>query len=85
MQGGGGSVQRFKELQALILSLGLKDIAALIPFQQHLPPLLMSLDIVVHEQARPEPFGRSIVEANELRTALLNPPRAEALENSSRT
>jgi glycosyltransferase involved in cell wall biosynthesis len=52
-----------EELHSLILDLGLATTAALIPFQNDVPSVLRSLDIVVHASTRPEPFGRVIVEA----------------------
>jgi glycosyltransferase involved in cell wall biosynthesis len=51
------------ELNALIGELGLWGTAGLIPFQRELLSVLRSLDIFVHASSRPEPFGRSIVEA----------------------
>jgi glycosyltransferase involved in cell wall biosynthesis len=51
------------ELRALISQLSLEASAGLIPFQRRLPAVFRSLDVVVHASTRPEPFGRSIVEA----------------------
>ncbi len=52
-----------EDFRTLISHLSLEGMAGLIPFQQALPPILRSLDIVVHASTRPEPFGRSIIEA----------------------
>jgi glycosyltransferase involved in cell wall biosynthesis len=51
------------ELRQQIVHLGLAAHCALIPFQQDLPPIYRALDIVVHASTRPEPFGRTIIEA----------------------
>jgi len=52
-----------EELRALITEHALGDIAGLVPFQANLPPILRSLDVVVHASTRPEPFGRTVIEA----------------------
>jgi glycosyltransferase involved in cell wall biosynthesis len=59
----GGSQFTSGELHAMIGTLGLDGVTGLVPFQQELPWIFRSLDIVVHASRRPEPFGRSIVEA----------------------
>ncbi len=51
------------ELKVLIGDLGLAGNVGLIAFQRDLVPILRSLDIVVHASIRPEPFGKSILEA----------------------
>jgi glycosyltransferase involved in cell wall biosynthesis len=51
------------ELRGWIAELGISDVAGLIPFQRALVPILRSLDIIVHASTRPEPFGRTILEA----------------------
>jgi glycosyltransferase involved in cell wall biosynthesis len=51
------------ELRQKIQDLGLESTTGLVPFQRDLPRVFRSLDIVVHASTRPEPFGRSIVEA----------------------
>ena len=52
-----------EELQLLIGQLGLNGYCHLIPFQQDIAAVYRGLDIVVHASTRPEPFGRTIVEA----------------------
>ena len=51
------------ELRERIAALGLGDRAGLVPFCRELPPIYRALDVVVHASTRPEPFGRTIVEA----------------------
>lgn len=51
------------ELRDRIANRGLCGRVGLIPFQKILPPLYRGLDIIVHASTRPEPFGRTIVEA----------------------
>jgi glycosyltransferase involved in cell wall biosynthesis len=51
------------ELLDMIAGRGLGGRAGLIPFRLDLPPIYRSLDVVVHASTRPEPFGRTIVEA----------------------
>jgi glycosyltransferase involved in cell wall biosynthesis len=51
------------ELRNLAASVGVADRAGFIPFQSDVVDLYRSLDIVVHASTRPEPFGRTIVEA----------------------
>ena len=58
-----GSQFSTEELRARIASLGLADRAGLIPFQMELAPVYRALDLVVHASTKPEPFGRTIVEA----------------------
>lgn len=51
------------ELRTRIRDRGLEHAVGLIPFQRDLPPVYRSLDVVVHASTKPEPFGRTIVEA----------------------
>ncbi|HSU38931.1 MAG TPA: glycosyltransferase family 4 protein, partial [Polyangiaceae bacterium] len=51
------------ELRQLVSELGLADVVGLVPFQQNAAAVYRGLDIVVHPSERPEPFGRTIVEA----------------------
>ncbi|MDW8244512.1 MAG: glycosyltransferase family 4 protein [Thermogemmata sp.] len=52
------------ELHKCIINYGLNQYCGLVPFQTTtLPQVYRSLDVVVHASTRPEPFGRTIVEA----------------------
>ena len=51
------------ELQSEIEKQGLTDSVGLVSFQDDPVHVYRSLDIVVHASTRPEPFGRTIVEA----------------------
>jgi glycosyltransferase involved in cell wall biosynthesis len=51
------------ELERLVLELGLERDVGLVPFQRDASAVYRGLDIVVHPSERPEPFGRTIVEA----------------------
>jgi glycosyltransferase involved in cell wall biosynthesis len=58
-----GSQFSVAELRERIAERGLSECVGLIPFQKDLPPVYRGLDVVVHASTRPEPFGRTIVEA----------------------
>lgn len=58
-----GSQFSKQELRTTIADLGLNDKVGLIGFQQNPAEIYRSLDIVVHASTKPEPFGRTIVEA----------------------
>ncbi len=58
-----GSQVSLEELRARAAELFLTDRLGFIPFQLSLPPILRSLDIVVHASTRAEPFGRTVLEA----------------------
>jgi|SRR5688572_7952641 len=51
------------ELRAMGTSRGVADLVSLVPFQADPGPAYRALDVVVHASTRPEPFGRTIVEA----------------------
>ncbi|MGH7330580.1 MAG: glycosyltransferase family 4 protein, partial [Polyangiaceae bacterium] len=51
------------ELRAKANELGIADAVAFVPFQNDAASLYRALDVVVHASSRPEPFGRTIVEA----------------------
>lgn len=51
------------ELRAKTDSLGVAADVAFVPFQNDPASVFRALDIVVHASSRPEPFGRTIVEA----------------------
>ncbi|MBY0457973.1 MAG: glycosyltransferase family 4 protein [Gemmataceae bacterium] len=59
----GGSQFSESELRARASELGIAGRCGFVPFQQSLPPIYRALDVVVHASTRPEPFGRTIVEA----------------------
>lgn len=61
--GARGSEISESELERLIAELGLERDVGLVPFQRQAAPIYRGLDIVVHPSERPEPFGRTIVEA----------------------
>jgi len=58
-----GSQYSEAELRKKASELGLTDQFGLIGFQQNPANIYRALDIVVHASTRPEPFGRTIVEA----------------------
>jgi glycosyltransferase involved in cell wall biosynthesis len=58
-----GSQFSRSELAALASGLGLDRHMAFVPFQQRPEDVFRALDVVVHASTRPEPFGRTIVEA----------------------
>lgn len=58
-----GSQFSVAELRERIATRGLSGGCGLVPFQRELPPVYRVLDVVVHASTRPEPFGRTIVEA----------------------
>jgi glycosyltransferase involved in cell wall biosynthesis len=58
-----GSELESTELERLVRSLGLEQHVGFVPFQRDVAQVFQSLDIVVHASIRPEPFGRTIVEA----------------------
>ncbi len=58
-----GSQYTPEELYDLIHHCGLDNCCGLVPFQDDPLRAYQSLDIVVHASTRPEPFGRTIVEA----------------------
>lgn len=58
-----GSELTSAELKELVRSLAIERHVGFVPFQRDVAPLFQALDIVVHASTRPEPFGRTIVEA----------------------
>jgi glycosyltransferase involved in cell wall biosynthesis len=58
-----GSQFRSDKLIDRARELGVGDVVGLIPFQPDPAPVYRALDVVVHASTRPEPFGRTIVEA----------------------
>jgi glycosyltransferase involved in cell wall biosynthesis len=51
------------ELRAKADALGVSDSVGFVPFQNDPSSVFRALDVVVHASSRPEPFGRTIVEA----------------------
>lgn len=51
------------ELRGKAAALGIADSVGFVPFQNDPAAVFRALDIVVHASSRPEPFGRTIVEA----------------------
>jgi glycosyltransferase involved in cell wall biosynthesis len=58
-----GSQYTRAELADLAAAAGLAGRIGFVPFQKDTPAVYRSLDVVVHASTRPEPFGRTIVEA----------------------
>ena len=58
-----GSQFTLNELVELARSLNLGDRMAFVPLQKDIAPVYESLDVLVQSSIRPEPFGRTIVEA----------------------
>jgi glycosyltransferase involved in cell wall biosynthesis len=58
-----GSQWSLTELQLQARSLGLGDKVGFVSFQPDTLEIYRALDVVVHASTRPEPFGRTIVEA----------------------
>ncbi len=52
-----------QELRQRANELGIADDVGFVPFQKDPASVFRALDIVVHASSRPEPFGRTIVEA----------------------
>ncbi|HEY3493139.1 MAG TPA: glycosyltransferase family 4 protein, partial [Polyangiaceae bacterium] len=51
------------DLERMIAARGLENEVGLVPFQHEVAGVYRGLDVVVHASTRPEPFGRTIVEA----------------------
>jgi glycosyltransferase involved in cell wall biosynthesis len=51
------------ELRAKAAELGINAMVGFVPFQGQMLDIYRDLDVVVHASRRPEPFGRTIVEA----------------------
>ena len=51
------------ELRAKAKELGVEADVAFVPFQKNPAEVFRALDVVIHASSRPEPFGRTIVEA----------------------
>ncbi len=58
-----GSQFSESELRARAKNLGLEELVGFVPFQDRPERAYRGLDIVVHAASRPEPFGRTVVEA----------------------
>jgi glycosyltransferase involved in cell wall biosynthesis len=58
-----GSQFAGEELRALASAAGLNGSMGFVPFQEEMAAIYRALDIVVQASTRPEPFGRTIVEA----------------------
>jgi glycosyltransferase involved in cell wall biosynthesis len=68
------------ELQGMASSLGIASEVGFVPFQQRPENIYRALDIVVHASTRPEPFGRTIVEAMSCGRAVVVAGTGGALE-----
>jgi glycosyltransferase involved in cell wall biosynthesis len=58
-----GSQFTREELQARAAALGIADRVAFVGFQRDPQPIYRALDIMVHASSKPEPFGKTIIEA----------------------
>ncbi len=58
-----GSQVSTAELKAMLESAGVTECVGLVPFVSDPRAVYAALDLVVHSSTRPEPFGRTIVEA----------------------
>ncbi len=58
-----GSQWTEAELRARAAALGIPSQVGFVPFQDDVVRIYRSLDVVVHASTEPEPFGRTIVEA----------------------
>jgi len=58
-----GSQWTEDQLRRKTVELGISDRTGFIPFQDDIPWVYRSLDVVVHASTRPEPFGLTIAEA----------------------
>jgi glycosyltransferase involved in cell wall biosynthesis len=68
------------ELRGIVSRLGLDAHVGFVPFQRRIDAAFRALDVVVHASARPEPFGRTIVEAMATGKALVAPREGGAAE-----
>jgi len=58
-----GSEHSVVDLRRMVTELGLDGRVGLVPFRSDVANVYRELDVVVHASTRPEPFGRTIVEA----------------------
>ena len=58
-----GSQFSIEELRNRAAALGLSGRVGFLPYQEQPAEVFRALDVVVHASTRPEPFGRTIVEA----------------------
>lgn len=58
-----GSQLTEAELRARVRELGLEGKVGIVPFRENVADVYRGLDVVVHASTRPEPFGRTVVEA----------------------
>jgi glycosyltransferase involved in cell wall biosynthesis len=68
------------ELLTLSREHGLEEQVGFVPFQEDVAPIYRALDVLVHPSTKPEPFGRSIVEAMATRCAVIIAKNGGALE-----
>jgi glycosyltransferase involved in cell wall biosynthesis len=52
-----------RELRSAITRRGLAQDVVVTGFQENMPPWYRAMDVVVHASTRPEPFGRTVMEA----------------------
>jgi glycosyltransferase involved in cell wall biosynthesis len=58
-----GSQFSIEELRTLAIAMKIENRVGFVPFQENPADVYRALDIVVHASTKPEPFGRTIVEA----------------------
>jgi glycosyltransferase involved in cell wall biosynthesis len=58
-----GSQFTTEELRTLAIAMKIENRVGFVPFQENPADVYRALDIVVHASTKPEPFGRTIVEA----------------------
>lgn len=75
-----GSQFELGELLLLRRQLGLEEHVGFVPFQADVAPVYRALDVLVNPSTRPEPFGRSIVEAMATRCSVIVANNGGALE-----
>jgi len=75
-----GSQFELGELMLLRRQLGLEEHVAFAPFQADVAPVYRALDVLVNPSTRPEPFGRSIVEAMATHCSVIVANNGGALE-----
>jgi glycosyltransferase involved in cell wall biosynthesis len=75
-----GSQYDHAELRAIVESLGIASDVGFVPFAREPAAIYRALDVVVHASTRPEPFGRTIVEAMSCGRAVVVAGSGGALE-----
>ncbi len=69
----GGEVSYEEELTRVVWQAGLKDRVFFTGFQEDVAPWYRALDVVVNSSLKPEPFGRTLLEAMACGRAVVGP------------